>query len=108
MNSDEQAFERLRLWQEKVVPLVFSFTGPPHNFSIEVDVKGVGEKSISFRWHLYAVDPNGPPKPFITTDGYFVVWLEGTTLSVSDDPNPSVLISRGPFTCTLTALRPFA
>src|SRR5438105_1977204 len=97
MTSDEmikEAFDRLRLWDERGATLRFGFTGPPHNFSIEVKVKGVGEESVSFQWLLFAVNDNAP---FISTNGFFVVWLKDATLSVGDDPEPSVSISRDPF-----------
>lgn len=108
MTPDEmtkEAFERLRLWDEKGAILRFGFTGPPYPFSIDVKVKGVSDESISFQWLLFAVDDN---KPFISTNGFFVVRLKGATLSIGDDPEPSVTIARAPFRLDLTVIRPSA
>lgn len=102
MGSDERALERLRMWGEKRAPLSFSYTGPPHNFSIEVEVRGVGDDSVSFQWLLHATDGSGA---FITTEGFFVVWLKGATLSTSEDSKPSVTLSRDPFRVDLREIR---
>jgi hypothetical protein len=85
--------------------ITFGFTGPPHNFSIEVKVKGVSEESVSFQWLLFAVNDNAP---FMSTNGFFVVWLKDATLSVGDNPEPSVAISRDPVRLDLTVIRAFA
>lgn len=104
MTPDEiaKAFARLRLWDEKGVTLRFGFIGPTYPFSIEVKVKGVSSESVSFQWLLFAVDDN---KPFISTNGFFVVWLKDATLSIGDDSEPSVTISRDPFRLDLTVIR---
>ena len=108
MDSDEialQALDRLHSWKDRSATLLFAFIGTPNNFSIEVSVLGVGDESISFSWLRDAIDPNGPTRPFVSTRGNFVVWLEGATFSCADHPKRSVTISRGPFQCDLTEIR---
>ena len=68
-------------------------------------VFGVDDSSMSFRWLLFAIDPDGPTRPFVSSDGVFVVWLEGASFSLTDEPKKSVAISRGPFCCILTETR---
>ncbi len=72
---------------------------------LPVTILGVADSSLSFRWQLYEVDPDGPAKPFATADGTFVVWLKGASFAVLYSPKKSLTISRAPYQCVLTEFR---
>jgi hypothetical protein len=104
--SKTQALERLSTWKDKGATLLFTFTQPQSRFAITVWVKGVHDESIAFEWLFRPTDSQGT---FITTNSFFfTVWLKAASLSVSDDPEPSVTISHGEFRVVLTVLRPTA
>jgi hypothetical protein len=99
-NISEEALDRIRSWKDAGANVSFSLRGPSDGrWDIPVSVLGVSIESISFRW-LVQIGVSGPGRPFATTDGTFVVWLEGTSVSPSDDRS-SVLIARDPYRCVL-------
>jgi len=112
MTSDEitkAALERLNSWNDKKAELLLVFTfDVPRNraFQIVVTVFSIRDdhSSITLDWHRLAIDPS-EDFLFSETQGRWDVFLEGAAFAVSDDPKPSVTISRGPFRCTLTELR---
>lgn len=95
------ALDQLTDWNDKCVPLLFTFTEPGSKFAITVELKGFDDESIGFEWKFLRADTEGS---FITTNAYFAVWLKAASLSVSDTPEPSVTISRGEFRVVLTVL----
>jgi hypothetical protein len=104
--NNSLALDRVRSWKDAGATLLLSFTASRREpFTISVSVLGVDDSSMSFRWLLFAVDPEGPTPPFVSSDGVYVVWLEGASFSLTDEPKKSVAISRGPFCCILTETR---
>jgi hypothetical protein len=108
LNSENKALalDRLTEWKDKGATLLFTFTQPQSKFVVTVGVKGVGDESIAFEWLFRPTDAQGT---FITTNSFFFsVWLKSASVSVADNPEPSVTISHGEFRVVLTVLRPTA
>lgn len=104
MASDDEdkmlALDRLADWKDRGIDLLFTFAEPRSKFAITVRVKGVSDESIALEWLFLRADTQGA---FITTNSFFFsVWLKAASLSLSDNPEPSVIISHGEFRVVLT------
>jgi hypothetical protein len=105
--SSEVAFEQARAWKDKGATLLLSISRQPDKRAdvcdkLPVTILDVTDSSLSFRWQLDVVDPDGPTQPFASAHGTFVVWLGGVTFAALYSPRKSLNISRGHYQCVLT------
>lgn len=104
MDSNElnttAALDLIRSWKDQGATVVFELTGPSDvRYRVWVRVLGADDESLAFAFLLH-IGVSGPTRPFAKTEGTFVIWLEGSTVSLSDDRS-SVLIARDSYRCVL-------
>lgn len=100
------ALERIRAWDTAATDLQLRLTGPNETkFNVAGSLKNVTDSLFAFSWQTDTVD-SLPKRSFAHSDGMTVISLEDATLTLSDDPTPSVTIVRGQCECRLTELRP--
>jgi len=110
--NNVQAFYQVRSWKERGGTVDLLLTSSTDK-KIRLDLRAVkilgineamGEAQVSFQWQIDTLDIQ-PRKLFAQSRGTTSIWLEGATLSLSNNPRPCVTISRGHFTCMLTEVR---
>jgi len=99
------ALEQLHTWDTAGAWLELRLTGPDEtNFKLIGRLQNVTDSLFALSWSTDTSD-SLPKRSFAHSDGTTVISLEDATVVLSDDSRPAMIISRGPFRCTLTELR---
>jgi hypothetical protein len=100
--STSAALGHLRSWDKARAYIDLRVTGPDDtNLKLVVRITNITASLVAFEWQLDTLDSPGK-RSFEHSDGVTVISLEDATVALSDDPQPSLTISRGAYTCKLT------
>jgi len=109
--SIDEALEQARIWEGKGIPLLLSISDEPERRAVSDKLAGrlsyVAEDgtSLKFDWQIVESDPKVSAKPLVDGGGHFVIWLVGSSFSITDSPRKSMTISRGSYRYVVTEYR---